>query len=49
MKRSSPRSGGAFFQGGGSVGSIGEGALRGHDQREGDAGFTGALAVGVRH
>ena len=27
-----PRRGGTFFQGGGSVGSIGEGALRGHDQ-----------------
>lgn len=44
-----PWSGGAFFKGRRSVGSIGEGALGGHDQREGDTGFTGALAVGVGH
>lgn len=48
-KPSLPWCGGAFLQGGGSVGSIGEGTLRGHDQWEGDAGFTGALAVGVGH
>lgn len=44
-----PWCGGAFLQGGGSVGSIGKGTLRGHDQWEGDTGFTGALAVGVGH
>lgn len=31
-KPSLPWCGGAFLQGGGSVGSIGEGTLRGHDQ-----------------
>lgn len=44
-----PRCRGAFLQGGGRVGSIGQGALWGHDQREGDTGFAGALAVWVGH
>lgn len=48
-KQNLPWCGGAFFQGGGSVGAIGESILGGHDQWEGDTGFTGALAVGVGH
>ena len=42
-----PRGGGPLLDGGGGVGPVGEGALGGHDQGEGDTGLTGALAVGV--
>lgn len=48
-KGNSPRSGSAFLQCGGCVGSIGESTLGGHDQWEGHTGFTGTLAVGVGH
>lgn len=44
-----PWCGGAFLQGRGGVGSIGEGVLGGHYQWEGDTCLTGALAVGVWH